>query len=147
MTCIDRHLGPKDVADLLLRAWPVVPSLRLQRLGDEQADAAADPADAAAAASERWTISGVGTSAGTPPSTPGGGSGGGSVDTLSPSAAASPASAQGGASAAQLLFELLDTEGAGVLSVRQLLVALSPASPSEELRAALARLGLELVKA
>ena len=42
------------------------------------------------------------------------------------------------------LFELLDTERAGVISVRQLLVAFS--APSAELRAKLDDDGLELVK-
>ena len=43
--------------------------------------------------------------------------------------------------AAEQVFELIDTDAAGLVSVRQLLTALS--QPSDELCAALARIGLQ----
>ena len=69
----------------------------------------------------------------------GGGGGGGAADD-------SDVDVSSAVAAGQRLFDALDTEGAGILSLRQLLAALAPTpDPPAAVRDALAELVLELI--
>ena len=120
-TCLDRYLTAQDVAQTLL-------SPHSPLLGVRHADMPLLPkppllhtpsSDAHATSSPAPMASG---------------------ETAGEGADAAAAAAR--LAAAEQAFELIDTDGAGIISVRQLLKAFSPAS--SELCAALARLGLEV---
>jgi hypothetical protein len=122
-TCIDRYLHTHDISRLLIDRAHLLSSLRLKRVRGG-IDGESDKERQKRLLLERMA---------------------GVASDPKPTAASDSAPADSAArwAAAERLFcDVLDTESAGVISVKQLLDALS--EPSEELRAALGHIGLTI---